>query len=81
MGVLPCEFLPGESRQSLGLTGEELYSIEGIASGITPKKRLTVKAGDRSFEVICRVDTPQEVEYYKNGGILQYVLRQIAARA
>jgi len=81
MGVLPCEFAPGESRESLGLTGEEVFSIEGIASGITPKKRLTVKAGDKRFEVVCRVDTPQEVEYYKNGGILQYVLRQIAARA
>jgi aconitate hydratase len=80
MGVLPCEFLPGESRESLGLTGEEVFSIEGIASGVTPKKRLRVKAGEKTFEVQVRVDTPQEVEYYNNGGILQYVLRQIAAR-
>ncbi|HEY0193061.1 MAG TPA: aconitate hydratase, partial [Kofleriaceae bacterium] len=80
MGVLPLQFLPGEGAQSLGLTGEEVFAIGGIAGGVAPKKRLTVKAGDRTFEVIARVDTPQEVEYIAHGGILQYVLRQRAAQ-
>jgi aconitate hydratase len=77
MGVLPLEFLPGESRLTLGLKGHEVVSIEGIA-GLTPGKLLTVKAGDRSFQVKARVDTPQEVEYLRHGGILQYVLRSLA---
>src|SRR5689334_15862632 len=80
MGVLPLQFLPGEDAASHGLTGEETISIDGIASGVTPKKRLTVRAGSKSFEVIARVDTPQEVEYVAHGGILQYVLRQRAAQ-
>ena len=71
--------LPGEDAVSLGLTGEETITILDIASGVTPKKRLTVHAGSKSFEVIARVDTPQEVEYVAHGGILQYVLRQLAA--
>jgi aconitate hydratase len=78
MGVLPLEFVDGASRESLGLTGEEVFSITGISAGLAPKKRLTVQAGDKSFEVLARIDTPQEVEYYLHGGILQYVLRQIA---
>jgi aconitate hydratase len=78
MGVLPLEFLPGQSRETLGLTGEEIFAISGIAEGLTPKKRLRVKAGDKAFEVVVRLDTPQEVEYYRHGGILQYVLRSIA---
>ncbi len=78
MGVLPLEFLEGESRESLGLTGEEVYSIGGIAEGLAPGKKLTVKAGDKSFQVKARLDTPQEVEYYLHGGILQYVLRSLA---
>ncbi|HKS92006.1 MAG TPA: aconitate hydratase AcnA, partial [Tepidiformaceae bacterium] len=82
MGVLPLQFLPGESRESLGLTGEETYSITGIAGGLKPGKRLVVTATDaaadtRSFEVICRIDTPVELDYYEHGGILQYVLRQL----
>jgi aconitate hydratase len=80
MGVLPLQFLPGEDAASLGLTGDETISIDGIAAGVTPKKRLTVRAGGKSFEVIARVDTPQEVEYIAHGGILQYVLRQRAAQ-
>ncbi len=78
MGVLPLEFLPGENKDTHGLTGEEVYSIEGLSDGIEPGKRLTVKADDERFEVVARLDTPQEVEYYKHGGILQYVLRQLA---
>jgi aconitate hydratase len=78
MGVLPLQFLPGESRETIGLTGRESFEIRGISEGITPQKRLTVVADSVTFEVICRIDTPQEVEYYQNGGILQYVLRKRA---
>ncbi|HEX3765922.1 MAG TPA: aconitate hydratase AcnA [Kofleriaceae bacterium] len=80
MGVLPLQFLPGEDAASHGLTGEETIAIDSISSGVTPKKRLIVRAGDKSFTVIARVDTPQEVEYVAHGGILQYVLRQRAAQ-
>jgi aconitate hydratase len=80
MGVLPLQFLPGEDAAHHGLTGEEVISIAGISAGVTPKKRLTVQAGGKSFTVIARVDTPQEVEYIAHGGILQYVLRQRAAQ-
>ena len=79
MGVLPLMFKPGEDATSLGLTGDEVFSIEGIAGGVTPKKELTVKAGDKTFKVIARIDTPQESEYMTHGGILHYVLRQRAA--
>jgi len=78
MGVLPLEFEPGQGHESLGLTGEEVFHIEGIAGGLAPRKRLTVRAGDKTFHVIARVDTPQEVDYYLHGGILQYVLRNKA---
>ena len=63
---------------SLGLTGNEVVSITGISSGITPGKILKVTAGDKKFDVKCRVDTPAEVEYILHGGILQFVLRQLA---
>ena len=84
MGVLPLEFSPGQTRESLGLTGHELFDIEGV-SGLAPRKALTVKAystkGDakpvKTFSVIARADTPEEVAYYHHGGILQYVLRQM----
>ena len=81
MGVLPLEFLPGENRESLGLTGHEVYSIEGVAT-LTPRKEATVhaKSADgkvKTFQARIRVDTPEEVSYYKHGGILQYVLRQM----
>ncbi|MEY4580679.1 MAG: hypothetical protein RL701_5382 [Pseudomonadota bacterium] len=79
MGVLPLEFLPGESRETHQLTGEEIYSVTGIAAGLSARKRLQVKAGDKQFEVMARLDTQQEVEYYLHGGILQYVLRQLAS--
>jgi aconitate hydratase len=81
MGVLPLQFLPGEDAKTHGLTGDEVFSIAGIAGGVTPKKKITVKAGDKSFEVVARIDTPQESEYLAHGGILQYVLRQRAAAA
>lgn len=74
MGVLPLQFLPGQSHESLGLTGEEVFEILGIAQA-KPRGKLTVKAGEKSFEVICRLDNPVEIEYYRHGGILQAVLR------
>jgi aconitate hydratase len=80
MGVLPAEFEKGQDAASLGLTGEEIFEIDGVAEGLAPKKRLTVRAGDKTFTVIARVDTPQEVEYLAHGGILQYVLRNRAAQ-
>ena len=84
MGVLPLQFLPGENRESLGLTGFETYSIEGVPQAIASGSRARVKAkgekGEKSFEAIVRIDTPMEAEYYRNGGILPYVLRQLAGK-
>jgi aconitate hydratase len=84
MGVLPLQHLAGESRESLGLTGRERYSIAGIEDDLAPGKRLKVVATaddgkETSFEVTCRIDTPVELDYYKHGGILQFVLRQLAS--
>jgi len=81
MGVLPLEFKHGENRETLGLSGHELFEINGVAS-LAPKKPITVhaKSGDgrvKTFSVIARADTPEEVSYYHHGGILQYVLRQM----
>ncbi len=77
MGVLPLQFKDGESVDSLRLTGEERFTIEGIAGADEVPRTLTVNAGERSFEVIVRIDTPKEQRYYRHGGILQYVLRQL----
>jgi aconitate hydratase len=79
MGVLPLQFEPGQDALALGLTGDEMIAISGIAGGVSPKKRLTVTAGNKTFTAIARVDTPQESEYIAHGGILQYVLRQRAS--
>jgi aconitate hydratase len=81
MGVLPLEFKNGENRETLGLTGHEVFEIEGV-SALAPKKSITVHAKSedgkiKTFLVIARVDTPEEVSYYHHGGILQYVLRQM----
>ena len=79
MGVLPLQFLPEQNAKSLGLTGEESFTISGIAAlndGPTPK-RVTVTAGGTSFEAIVRIDTPGEADYYRHGGIMQYVLRSL----
>jgi len=78
MGILPLEFLGGDSRRTLGLTGEEVVDILGVADGISPGMKLRVNAGTKSFVVMARVDTPAEVEYLLHGGILQYVLRSLA---
>jgi aconitate hydratase len=73
MGVLPLQFMDGESVESLGLTGEEELSISGIEGG--DAKEVTVRAADKEFKARVRIDTPKEVEYFKHGGILQFVLR------
>ena len=82
MGVLPLEFMEGENPKTLGLSGLERYSIEGIASGIVPGGKYKVRAvsddgGETVFSVVARVDTPEEATYYRHGGILPYVLRQL----
>jgi aconitate hydratase len=81
MGVLPLEFAAGQSRQSLGLTGFENYDIGGMSEDLRPRSLLTVTArhdgGTKRFEVVVRIDTPEEMRYYRHGGILQYVLRQL----
>ena len=81
MGVLPLQYFDGQSAESLGLNGTETYSINGVSDGLEPLKKLkvTAKKADDSFiefEVVCRLDSDIEIEYYKNGGILHYVLRQ-----
>jgi aconitate hydratase len=83
MGVLPVEFEAGQDAVSLGLTGDEVFAVEGIAGGLAPRQRLLVRANEKTFHVIARVDTPQEAEYLAHGGILKYVLRNraIAVRA
>ena len=82
MGVLPLEFLPGETPTSLGLTGLESFDIEGLAQNFEPRKKMMVRARDangkeKAFMAVARVDTPFEVAYFQHGGILQYVLRQM----
>jgi len=82
MGVLPLQFVPGESVTSLGLTGHEIFDITGIEemnSGTTPRE-VTVHADDKEFAAIVRIDTPGEAEYYRHGGIMQYVLRSLLRR-
>jgi aconitase (EC 4.2.1.3) len=82
LGVLPLQFKPGDSASTLGLTGKETYFIEGIETDLKPRKTLRVSAIDHhgnktEFEVVARLDSNMDVEYYKNGGILQTVLRQM----
>jgi aconitate hydratase len=83
MGVLPLQFPDGKNATFFGLTGDEVYEIGGIASNLTPLKVLKVKAvsasGVKEFNVVMRIDTPKEIEYYQHGGILPYVLRQLIA--
>jgi aconitate hydratase len=83
MGVLPLQFKPGDDRQSLGLTGRETYDIKGIRQGLRPGQTLGVQVtrddgSTITFDAICRIDTPIEIEYYRHGGILPYVLRLLA---
>jgi aconitate hydratase len=83
MGILPLQFLPGENLASLGLTGRESFTIRGIEDGLTPRSTLQVvarsdDAASVTFDVVCRIDGPIELEYYRNGGILPTVLRRLA---
>jgi aconitate hydratase len=86
MGILPLEYLPGQSRVSLELTGEETFDFVDVAGHLTPRSKMRVRATrydqlDRvtDFDVVVRIDTPDEADYYRHGGILQYVLRQLRA--
>jgi aconitate hydratase len=78
MGVLPLVFTNGQSHESLALSGEETFEIRGLSRGLTPGMIVDVVASGRTFQAKVRLDGPQEVEYYLNGGILQYVLRRLA---
>jgi aconitate hydratase len=83
MGVLPLQFLDGQDRNSLGLTGDDSFTITGVAD-LKPRQTVTVNVTRKdgstfSFEALCRIDTANEVEYFMNGGILHYVLRKLAA--
>jgi aconitate hydratase len=83
MGVLPLQFIDGESRESLGLTGDEIFDIAGVAS-LTPRQEVEVRyrrpdGTSGSFTTRCRIDTLNELEYFRAGGILHYVLRNLAA--
>jgi aconitate hydratase len=82
MGILPLEFARGATRESLGLTGEETFAIRGLEK-LQPQSTISVEAtgadGKKTaFDATVRIDTPDELQYYRHGGILQYVLRQIA---
>jgi len=80
MGVIPLEVGGGQGAASLGLTGKETYDVRGLASGLKPGKRVSVRATAPDgtvieFQAVARVDTPDDVEYYRHGGLLPYVLR------
>jgi aconitate hydratase len=81
MGILPLQFADGASRETLGLTGKEVYSVDGISPGVSPGKRMTVEAvldgRKTAFQAVARIDTPEEVRYFLHGGILPYVLRRL----
>jgi aconitate hydratase len=86
MGVLPCEFLPGQNRESLSLTGLESYSIAGVKAAVAGARqaKVTARGADgriTEFDVVVRIDTPREADYFRHGGILPYVLRQVAGVA
>jgi aconitate hydratase len=81
MGVLPLQFLEGENARSLGLTGREMFAIGGLSEELTPQQRIHVRAESdegavTEFEVLSRIDSRIEIEYFKHGGILDYVLRE-----
>ncbi|HEY4471554.1 MAG TPA: aconitate hydratase, partial [Stellaceae bacterium] len=86
MGVLPLQFKEGTTRQTLKLNGDEVLDITGVAEGLRPRKELILRIRDtngsvREEPVICRIDTLDELEYYRHGGILQYVLRSLLKAA
>src|SRR5665647_2988597 len=82
MGVLPLEFMNGETRHTLGLTGFETFDIVGMSDQMKPKSVMTVRATAadgtvKEFKAMARIDTPEEMNYYRHGGILPFVLRQL----
>ena len=86
MGILPLQFAPGENAESLKLSGEEVFEVAGVrevlqklSPGSRVKVRATANGKSKEFQAIVRIDTPQEAQYYANGGILQFVLRQLLA--
>lgn len=82
MGVLPLNFMEGENADNLGLNGTEIYDIEGLGDGSAKQVTVTATAADGSktqFQARSRLDTPKEVDYYRHGGILNFVLRQLAS--
>ncbi len=83
MGILPLQFEEGQGRERLGLSGKEVFDIEGLDDSLRPGQKLEVvtrgKNGEKRFQVLCRIDTPVEINYYKNGGILHTVLRRMAS--
>jgi aconitate hydratase len=83
MGVLPLQYQDGQTAESLGITGRETFDIEGLTSGLSPRQKVNVRARRENgstigFIAIARLDTPVDVDYYRNGGILQTVLRSLA---
>jgi aconitate hydratase len=87
MGVLPLQFKEGTTRQALGLKGGEVLDIVGVEAGLKPRMELTMRIHDpkggapREEQLVCRIDTLDEVEYFRHGGILQYVLRSLLKEA
>jgi aconitate hydratase len=82
MGVLPLQYRPGESAASLGLNGGEVFDVTGIeaVNSGSPPREVTVRADGREFRAVVRIDTPGEAEYYRHGGIMQFVLRSLRAQ-
>ena len=85
MGILPLQFLPGQTAESLGLTGRERFTIRGIADGLRPRQEVTVgvraeDGSERQFRAVARLDGEIDVRYYANGGVLQTVLRRLASQ-
>ena len=84
MGILPLQYMTGENATSLGLTGRETFTIQGLSDNLRPRQELTVairdeKGGERQFRAIARLDGEIDVRYFANGGVLQTVLRRLAA--
>jgi aconitate hydratase len=78
MGVLPLEFMNGQTRQSLGLSGFETYSIDNVLGPVATVRAVDASGNEKVFQVRVRIDTPREQESFRSGGILPYVLRQLA---
>ena len=85
MGVIPIEFVNGETRLTHGLTGFETFDIEGMSDEMKPRAVVTIRArgaggGEKRFHAVARIETPEEMSYYRHGGILPYVLRQLVGK-